>query len=134
MIAGAIKNGAEWAVDPQPSKRRDELFCVSCPGFGDAGSKRPRSHVANHGAEPRIVVKAPLIGRQKRLVLGGRDRIPRITRYQPAHRRFVLQRVEVLRLAREQACHEAILENASDVTLTHEFCEVRTEQYIENAV
>ena len=80
-------------------------FSVSVePGLLDARGERHDRRVADHRAEPRIVVVA-LAGRQRRTPCARASGSPYhgIAGDDPADRRLVLQRVEVLGLAGQQA-------------------------------
>src|SRR5438132_1158664 len=54
-------------------------------------------------------------------LLGSRDGVPRITGHHPADRRLILERIEIFRLARQQARDETVLEHAAGISLAHEF-------------
>src|SRR5262249_24005741 len=80
--------------------------------------------VADHRAQPRIVVPALLIGGDERFVRRRVDRVPRIAGDDPSDRRLVLERIEIFRLAREQADDDPVLERAAGRALAHQLGEV----------
>src|SRR5205085_5806845 len=113
MIDGAIGEWTEWAVDLEAAERRDQLVGLGRARLGDSGRKRLDGDVADHRAEPRIIVEALLIRGQEGFVLGRADRVPRIAGDDPTDGGFVLERVEIFGLARELAGDEAVLEHAA---------------------
>ena len=75
-----------------------------------------------------------LVGFQERGVLRRLDAIPRIAGDDPAIRRVALERIEILRLAGQQAHHFAPLEQAAGIPFTHELREVGAEQHVEDRI
>ena len=67
-------------------------------------------------------------------MLRGLDLLPRVAGHVPAFGRLVLERIEVLGLAREQVEHDRVLEQAPRIALAHELGEVGAEQRGEDRV
>src|SRR5581483_966649 len=124
VIARPIDEGPEWTVDMQALECLDQLFGIGRLRLGDTGGQRLHGHVADNRAEPRIVVIFLLVGVDEGDMLLGLDLVPRIAGDDPADRRLVLERVEIFRLAGEQADHRAILEYAARIALADELGEV----------
>src|SRR5438067_4922382 len=113
VIDAAISDRPGRRVDLEVGERGDELLGVGAARLGDARSERLHGDIADEGPEARIVVEALLVGGDERLVLGRVDLVPRITGDDPAHGRFILQRIEILGLAREQAADRFSLEQTA---------------------
>ena len=62
------------------------------------------------------------------------DRVPGIAGDDPADRRFVAQRIEILGLAAEHAEHGAILEQPARRPFAHEFLQICAERDVEDRV
>src|SRR5262249_49159066 len=103
-------------------------------GLGDAGSERVHGDVADHRTEARIIVPALLISRHEGRVRWCLNLLPRIAGDDPSDRGLVLERIEIFRLAREQADDSAVLEGAAGRALTNELGEVTSKQHVENGV
>src|SRR5207244_950556 len=104
VIDRAISHRPGRRVDPQVGERRDQLLGIGAARLGNARGDRLHRDIADERTEARIVtVEALLVGRDERLVCRRVDLVPRIAGDDPALRRFVLQRIEILGLAGEQA-------------------------------
>src|SRR4029078_3199388 len=134
MVARAEFERPERALDLEPAERRDQLVGVVRALLGDAGGKRVDGVVTDHRTQPRIVVPSLLIGGDERLVRRRVDRLPGIAGAGPADRRLVLERIEIFRLAREQADDDAVLERPAGRTLAYQLGEVGAEQDVEDGV
>ena len=134
MIAGAVFERPERSLHLEPAECRDQLVGVGRSRLGDAGGERVDGVVADHRAQPRIVVPAFLICGDKRLVRRRVDRLPGIAGDRPSDRRLLLERIEIFRLAGEQADDGAVLERAAGRALAHQLGEVRSEQDVEDGV
>src|SRR5437763_8083913 len=99
VVDAPVSDRAGRRIDLEVGKRGDQLLGVGAARLGDAGGERLHGDVADERAEPRIVVVALLIGGDERLVLGRADLVPGVAGDDPADRRLVLQRIEVLGLA-----------------------------------
>ncbi|MNU98443.1 hypothetical protein D3C71_885510 [compost metagenome] len=62
------------------------------------------------------------------------DAVPGVAGDDPAVRRFVLERVHVFGLARQQADHFTALEQATRVAFAHKLGQVGTEQHVEDRI
>src|SRR5687768_7867991 len=90
--------------------------------------------VTHDGTLAWVILPALLIGIAEGPVLGRVDLAPRVARDPPAVRSLVLERVEVLRLAREQVEDHGVLEESAGVSFAHEFLQVGGEERAEDRV
>ena len=67
-------------------------------------------------------------------MVGNRNGVPGIAGDDPSLRRLILERIEIFRLAGEQADDRAVLEQAARIALAHELDEVRPEGDVEDRV
>ena len=94
---------AERRRHRQAFGRRDQLLRIGRIGFGEDRRGRLDGLVADDRAEARIVVVLGLIGFQELVMVRRLDVVPGITRDDPALGRLFLQRIEIFRLAGEEA-------------------------------
>src|SRR5436190_1665669 len=79
-------------------------------------------------------------GKLKALAVASKQRFaglpdaPALAETLPVFECLVFERIEIFRLAREQARDEAVLEHAARVALAHELGEVGTEQHVEDRI
>ena len=134
MVDGAKFEWSQGAVELEPAECCDNFVGVARAGLGDSSGEGVHGHIADHRAKPRIIVPTLLIGRHEGRMRRRLDRVPRIAGNDPSDRRLVLERIEIFRLAREQAHDGAVLERAPRGALAHELGEVAAEQHVENGV
>src|SRR5437870_4252268 len=127
VIDRAISHRPGRRVDPEVGERRDQLLGIGAARLGDARGDRLHGDVAHQRAEARIVVEALLVRGDERLVRWRVDLVPRIAGHDPALRRFVLQRIEILGLAGKQADDRFPFEEAARGALAHEAREIGPE-------
>ena len=94
---------AERRRHRQAFGRRDQLLRIGRVGLGEDRRGRLDGLVADDRAEARIVVVLGLIGLQELVMVRRLDVVPGITGDDPAFGRLFLQRIEIFRLAGEEA-------------------------------
>ena len=134
MVNAAVAHRAEGRGKLQTTEGGNQLFGVGATGFFHAFGQRLDGVVANHRADPRIILETRLISRKKRLMLGRLDGVPRIAGHHPAFGCFVLERVQILRLASQQAGHRSIAKQATGIALAHKLGEIGGKKYVEDGV
>src|SRR5690349_1815167 len=125
MVDRAVGDRPGGRIYLEAGERGDQLVGISAARLGDASRERLDGDVADERTQPRIVVVTLLIRAHERFVLRSIDLVPRVAGDDPALRRLVLQRIEILRLAREQAHHRLAFEKPARLTLAHEAREIR---------
>ena len=106
-------NRPKRRLDSDPFCGVDKLLAVGRLGFSENRCGALEHCVADHRAQPGIVIVFRLVSFEKGGVVRDRNRVPRIAGHDPSHRRLILERVEIFRLASEQAYDRAILEEAA---------------------
>src|SRR5687768_3469212 len=134
VIERAPDDRPERRLHLQTLERFDQLLCVGGPGFADRVGHRIHRGVADHRALARVVLPALLVGVAEALVLRRVDLAPGIAGDPPAFGGFVLERVEVLRLAGEQVDHRDVPEQTARISLAHELLQVGGEQRAEDGI
>src|SRR5919201_606039 len=124
VIARAKSDRPGGRIHLQVGERADELLRVRAARLRNPGGDRLQRDVPDERSEARIVLVALLVRGYERLVLGRVDLVPRIAGDDPAHGRVLLQRIQVLGLARKQAHHRLTLEQSACRALAHEAREV----------
>src|SRR3984893_13081451 len=134
LIDGAVFERSERAFQLEPTEGRDQLVGIGCARFRNPCSKRLHGDVTDQRTKARMIIPALLVDIEEGLVGGGGDLVPWVAGHDPAHRGFVLERIEIFRLAREQAHYGAILEAAAGRAFTHEFRKISSEQHVEDGI
>ena len=134
MVDGPKAGFAERRVELQAFKRLNHLLRIRRTCFFDTRSECLDRAVADHRAQARIVFVFGVIGDEKRFMGCRVNPVPRVARDKPAFGCFVTQRVDVFRLASEQAHHFTAFEEAARVAFAYKAQQVGTEEHVENRV
>ena len=134
MVNAAVAHRAEGRGKLQTTEGGNQLLGVGATGFFHPLGQRLDGVVANHRADPRIILETCLISRKKRLMLGRLDGVPRIASHHPAFRCFVLERIQIFRFAGQQAGHRPVAKQATGIALAHELGEIGGKEHVEDGV
>ena len=130
----AVGDFAKRTLNLKPLESSDQLVGLAAFGFFKPRCDGLDHGVAHHRTQPGVILVFAVIGQEKGFVLGRLNAIPGVAGHDPAVRRFVAQRVQVLWLAGQHADHLAALKQATDVALAHKLGQISPEQHIENRV